>query len=220
MSMVPQIFDKQPPFVRFEEREMGLDAAATEKEGRPIPRIVVMACVTPHGSKDVVERVAEDWLKQIRRQAMSGQYNLEWVRFFEEQYKEWIKGNELPREGTPIATWPMTTNESRRRIRAAGYSTVEDLAQVPDSGLMSIGMDGRYWRDTARGWLNEAKDKGLNAKALADANAQIEELKGQNARLVERVEKMERRLEERVAVDEEPAAEKLRGTARRKAEAA
>lgn len=219
MSMVPQIFDKQPPFVRFEEREMGLDADATEKAGRPIPRVVVMACVTPHGSKDVVERIADDWLKQIRRQAMSGQYNLEWVRFFDEQYKEWTKGNELPREGTPIATWPMTTNESRRRIRAAGFSTVEDLAQVPDSGLMSIGMDGRYWRDTARGWLNEAKDKGLNAKALADANVQIEELKGQNTRLLERIEKMERRLEERAIGDEKDEPEKPRGRGR-KAEAA
>lgn len=220
MNMIPQIFDKQPPFVRFEEREMGLDPEQTEKEGRPIPRVVVMACVTPHGSKDVVERVADEWLKQIRRQAMSGQYNLDWVKFFEESFKEWQKGNELPREGTPIATWPMATGHARARIRAAGYSTVEDLAQLPDQGLMSIGMDGRYWRDTARGWLNEAKDKGINAKALADANAKIEEQNHVIERLSGRLQNVERLLQERQTTDAEDKAPSKRGRRQASEEAA
>src|ERR1700730_18061938 len=99
--MIPQIFDKRPPFVRFEEREMGLDAELSEKEGRPIPRVVVMACITPHGSKDVVEKLATEWLEQIRKQALNGMYNLDWSNFFHAQFEEWKKGNELPREGTP-----------------------------------------------------------------------------------------------------------------------
>lgn len=193
--MIPQIFDKQPPFVHFEEREIGLDQEATEREGRPIPRTVVMALITPHGSKDEVHAIAEQWLKDKRRDAVAGRFSMEWVKYFEMQYEEWKKGNELPREGTPIATWAMATNESRKRIRAGGYSTVEDLAQCPDSGLMSIGMDGRYWRDTARGWLNEAKDKGINAKAIADANVKIVELESQNHRLIERLERLEAKLE-------------------------
>jgi hypothetical protein len=189
------IFDKRPPFVRFEERELGIDPAASEKEGRPIPRVVVMACITPHGSKDVVEKVAEDWLKQIRAQALQGNYNLDWVKFFEESYAEWKKGNELPREGTPIATWPMAHNEARKRIRAAGYQTVEDLAQIPDSGITEIGLDGRYWRDTARAWVNESQTKGANAKELADVKAENERLRGELDRQRERHAALERRLE-------------------------
>jgi hypothetical protein len=190
------IFDKRPPYVRFEEREMGLDADATAAAGRPIPRVVFMACITPHGSKDVVEKVAEEWLAQIKQKALAGDYPSEWLSHFELQYKEWRKGNDVPREGTPIRTWQMCTGEQRTRLIGNGITTVEDLAQFPDSGLGAIGMDGRYLRDLARNWITEAKDKGANAKALADANVEIDRLKESNARLTERVDRLAARLEQ------------------------
>lgn len=177
------IFDKRPPYVRFEEREMGIDAAASEKAGRPIPRVVVMACITPHASKDIVEKIAEEWLDQIKAKALRGEYPLEWANHFRAAYKEWQEGNELPREGTPIKTWQMVSREQANRCHTIGYTTVEDLAQVPDSGLGQIGLDGRYLRDLARGWIQEASDKGVNARALADANVRIDDLERSNAEL-------------------------------------
>jgi hypothetical protein len=204
--MLLSIFDKRPPYVRFEEREMGLDADATEREQRPIPRVVVMACITPHGSKDVVEKIAEEWLKQIKQKALAGDYPPEWLSHFELQYKEWRAGNDVPREGTPIKTWQMCTREAGTRLIATGITTVEDLAQFPDSGLGGIGMDGRYLRDLARNWITEAKDKGANAKALADANVEIERLKQSNVALTERVDRLAARLE-----SEETAPAKRRG---------
>jgi hypothetical protein len=197
------IFDKRPPFVRFEEREMGIDADATAKAGRPIPRVVVMACITPHGSKDCFEKIAEEWLAQIKQQALNGGYSIEWKNHFELQYSEWRKGNELPREGTPIKTWAMCTREAATRLIGCGITTVEDLAQFPDSGLGATGlMDGRYWRDIARSWLLEAKDKGANAKILADQNIEIEALKETVARQAARIDKLMARLER--DGDEEP----------------
>jgi hypothetical protein len=189
------IFDKRPPFVRFEEREMGLNAEATAREGRPIPRVVVMACITPHGSKDCFEKVAEDWLAQIKQKAMSGEYPLDWKNHFELQYAEWRKGNELPREGTPVKTWAMCTREAATRLVAVGITTVEDLAQFPDTGLGAIGMDGRYLRDLARNWISEAKDKGANAKALADANLELASLRETVAQQSTRIDKLMDRLE-------------------------
>lgn len=191
------IFDKRPPFVRFEEREMGIDQQATEKAGRPIPRTVVMACITSHGSKDVHEKPVEEWLKGIKDKAMRGEYSIEWKNHFELQYSEWLKGNELPREGTPIKTWAMCSREAGGRLIAAGITTVEDLAEFPDSNLNVIGMDGRYLRDMARGWINEAKDKGANAKALADANVKISTLEETINRQADRLQRLEARLEER-----------------------
>jgi hypothetical protein len=173
------IFDKRPPFVRFETREIGINEKASEAAGRPIPNTYVMAMITPHGSKDVVEKIAVEWLKQIKDKALAGDYPAEWVQHFKLQFDEWMKGNELPREGTPVATWPVITQEASKRIRAVGYTTVEDLAQIPDSGLAEIGMDGRYWRDAARGWVNDGKDKGINARAIAEANVKIERLEQQ-----------------------------------------
>lgn len=191
------VFDKRPPFVRYEEREMGLDVAATEAAGRPVPRVVVMACITSAGSKDEHEKPVEEWLKQIKDKALRGEFPLEWKNFFELHYSEWQKGNELPREGTPVKTWAMCTKQQITRLLASGVTTVEDLAEFPDSNLNVIGMDGRYLRDMARGWINEAKDKGANAKALADANVKISTLEETINRQADRLQRLEARLEER-----------------------
>lgn len=191
MTMIPTVMDKRPPFLRFEEREMGINHEASETAGRPIPRIVVMACITPHASKDVFEKPAEEWLQQTKLKALRGDYPVEWYNHFDLQYSEWKKGNELPREGTPVQTWQAVGKEQSVRLRACGYTTVEDVAQIPDSGLSMLGLDGRYLRDLARGWINEAKDKGVNAKALADANAKIEEQAGMIDRLNARLARLE-----------------------------
>lgn len=211
-AMVPQIFDNRPPFVRFEEEEVGLDQEASKKAGRPIPRTQILAKITPHGSKDEVHRIAEVWLEQIRNQAAQGAYDPNWVSFFERAFEEWKKGNELPRDGVPIRTWQMCTQESRRRILAAGYPTVEDLAQCPEQGLGAIGLDGRYWRDTARAWLKEGVDKGTNAKEIADLKSQLRTKDEQVDRLTQAVERLEARLSAREA-EETPAPRRRRAAA-------
>jgi hypothetical protein len=198
-----QLFDKRPPFVRFEEREMGLNPEATEAAGRPIPRIVIMACITNAGSKDCFEKIADEWLADKHKQSLNNLFPVEWVQLFRAQFEAFKQGHELPRDGTPIKTWAMCTREAGTRLLACGITTVEDLAEFPDSNLSVIGMDGRYLRDMARGWINEAKDKGANAKALADANVRIGTLQGDNERLSERLQRLEARLEARQ--DEEPA---------------
>lgn len=184
---------ERPPLVRWEEREMGVDVAASEREQRPIPRMVHMACITPAGSKDVVEKIATEWLDQIRKQALSGTYPLEWAKHFRLSYEEWLKGNELPREGTPLKTWAMLNRQQIAQLLPQ-VTTVEDLANVPDSGLDSLGMGGRYARDLARGWIKEARDVGANAKALADANVKIEQLQQNNERLQARLQALEAKL--------------------------
>jgi hypothetical protein len=188
------IFDKRPPYVRFEEREMGLNAEATAAAGRPIPRVVIMACITNAGSKDCFEKEAEDWLKDKHAQALNGAFPLEWVTLFRAQFEAFKQGHELPREGTPIKTWAMCTREAGVRLIAAGITTVEDLAEFPDSNLNVIGMDGRYLRDLGRGWINEAKDKGANAKAVADANVKIGTLEETISRQAERLQRLEAKL--------------------------
>jgi hypothetical protein len=173
MSMIPTLMDKRPPFIQFRDQEYGINRDASEAAGRPVPAMVTMACITPHGSKDEFIKPAEEWLAQTKAKALRGDYPVEWYNHFDLQFTEWKKGNELPREGTPIQTWQAVSNEQRSRLKAIGIPTVEDLAQFPDSSLAMVGLDGRYLRDLARGWLDEGKDKGINAKALADANAKI-----------------------------------------------
>lgn len=173
--MTVGIADKRPPYVDFEDRELGVNIEASKNAGRPIPRVVTLACITPAGSKDRFEKVAEVWLDEIREKALRGDYPLEWSNFFAAKYAEWKKGNDLPREGTAIKNWQPITREQGVRLFALGIPTVEDLAAHPDSGLGMIGPDGRFLRDLAKGWINEAKDKGINAREIADLKARCTE---------------------------------------------
>lgn len=157
-----------PPFVRFEFLECGVDQEASAKSGTRIPLVKAHALIMQHGSKDVVEKDAEEWLAQIKRQAIEGRYDPQWVARFELQFSEFTKGNELPRSGTPIRTWSGPNREQIVRLQAIGITTIEDLAAVPDSGLQNIGLDGRYLRDLAKNYLDEAKGVGLMSKKVAD----------------------------------------------------
>ena len=191
--MVPSVSlnDKRPPYVRFEEREYGTDIEASKLAGRPVPRTAVFACITSFGSKDEHHAIADEWLASIRDRAVKGEYPLEWAQHFRAKFEEWKKGNELPRTGTPVKTWQMISREQANRLHVIGHTTVEDLAMVPDTALGQIGLDGRYLRDLARGWIKEAEDKGGNARALADANVRIDDLEKSNATLRQRLAALE-----------------------------
>jgi hypothetical protein len=187
-----EIKTERPPFVRFDYQEYGTDREASEKAGRPIPRTIPFAFITPHGSKDVVERPAEEWLQQVREKAIAGNFNPDWAQRFRMQYDEWMKGNELPRDGCPVKTWVAVNREQINRLLALGITTVEDLAQYPDSSLGMVGLDGRYLRDLAKTWLTECTDKGVNVRRLAELEQENITLKEAVERLQDSVKALER----------------------------
>lgn len=194
--MAVGLYDARPPFVRFEERELGINPEASAISGRPIPRIVNMVCITPHGSKDCIEKIAEEWLEQQKQKALRGEVQVAWLDKWKLQFSEWQKGHEIPRDGTPTKTWPAINKEQQVRLLALGYTTVEDLAMVPDGSLGTIGLDGRNLRDLARNWVSEGKDKGINAKKLADAETRIADLEQMNGDLRQRLSALEQQQSE------------------------
>lgn len=193
--MIPQIRKEQPPFVRFEYIEYGLNETASEAAGRPIPKVVPFALIMQHGSKDVVEKDAVEWLAQIRRKAIEGNYPPDWVKRYEMQYEEFLKGQELPREGTPIRTWAAVTREQVIRLTALGIPTVEDLAQYPDSGLGMIGLDGRNLRDLARNFI----EQGVNSAGVAKKLADLEQRDRDNSETITRMAAQIKELEKAVS---------------------
>lgn len=233
--MMPTVMKaERPPFVRWEERECGVKwepvplepgvelAEGQEPEKRPIPIIKWFALITPVGSKDVIEQYAEPWLKGLKEKALKGEYPIEWANLFAEQFKAFKEGNELPRTGTPIKTWSMITiNEQRVRLIALGITTVEDLDQWPDAALGQIGLDGRYLRDLARGWLKEVRTVGSSAKELADAKADVVRLTEQAERQQSTIDRLSARLDalERGGGDESAPPEQEQPRARRRAAA-
>lgn len=162
------------PYFYFEEREVGEDVEQSRQVGYAVPKRVTLIRVTPHGHKgDPFEFFAEEFIERKEREARNGIYSSDWVSQFKAglaKYK--TDGMELPRTGTPLATWGRLL-ESRRKALAKIFPTVEDLAAVPDSGLNEIGLDGRVLRDLARGDVQSKKDLAPVVRELADANETI-----------------------------------------------
>lgn len=177
-----------PPFVTFDYQEVGPDAEASAKAGRYIPRVRAIATIRQIGDKfAATERDAEEWLADLKRKSIEGTYNPEWAQRFQMQYDAFIKGEELPRHGTPIKTWAAINREQVIRLIACGMTTIEDLAALPDAGLGQVGLDGRYLRDLARTFIASGHDAAGNAKKITD-------LEQENRTLKESIERMEARL--------------------------
>lgn len=169
------------PHIRFDYRQHGTDPEQSKMAGRPVPRRVPFVFVLSSGGTEF-EAVADEWLTNKRKQAIAGTYNPDWVDHFEKQYKAWLDGQTLPLEGTPVLTWQMIADPNvRERIVTAGVQTVEQLADVPDNSpfAQQIGLDWRTWRDMARAWIDEAKDKGAAAKEIADLKEMVRRLESQ-----------------------------------------
>lgn len=178
------------PHVRFEQKDWGRNEDASKKSGVHVPNRSTFIIITSHGSKDSSEHIVDEWLPRKREEASRGNYNLNWVDHFEKQYEAWKKGHELPREGTAILTWQAISQEQNARLRAMGYQVVEDVAALPDTSLGQLGLDGRQLRDLARAWLQEGKDKGVNARLIAEQSVLIETQQQQIDRLLQEVQEL------------------------------
>ena len=185
------------PFFFFKDVEHGEDREASEELGYPVPAMKTFIYIIPHGHRgDAMEFEANEFIKRKKKEAMQGAYDLDWAKEYEKGLALHKEGKELPREGTPLATWERLL-KSRRELLAKSFPTVEDLAAVPDSALDSIGMDGRVLRDLARGDIQAKKDLSPIVKELAEANEN-------NRRLIDRINQMQEQIDALAKDDDKP----------------
>lgn len=150
----------------------------------------VIVKLMQHGDKfSVTEKIADEWLAHISNQALQGLYDSQWVAQFKLEYEAFKTGNELPRQGMPIRTWAAITREQQTRLITLNITTVEDLAAVPDSGLGTLGLDGRVLRDLAKNTLDKGGDL---AKRLSDAEQSMREKDDIIKRMEERLAVLEK----------------------------
>jgi len=206
-----EIKEERPAFVRFEIRPME-DRAASEAAGHYVAKNVEFALITPPYSKDCVEQVCTDWLKQLDENVNAGRLPAQWRDQYKQSYAAWKSGNEIPENGTPIKGWPVISPAQQQNLIAINVRTVEDLALMNDEGVTRYGMGAMDLRNKAQAWLKSAKDSGAitiqnaNLKAQMDAlqsnfailqekyaasgAADVEALQTQNATLAEQVESL------------------------------
>lgn len=196
--MFPTIQESRPPYVRFERRPMK-DEGKSMEAGKVVWRDIDFAIITPVGSRDEVEKIAEEWVKHIMKQAVNGQYPTQWAEHFNLAYREWKKGNELPANGTPLAMVPFLTPAEVKNLAEANVRTLEDAAQMSEEAMNLVGMGARALKDKCVAYLAGA-DKGKVAEEIAQLQATnrtqseiIERLKSQVAELEAAMPKKPRR---------------------------
>lgn len=165
---------ERPPYVQWKIIPQE-DRDASEAEGHYVAKDVIFAIITPQGSKDKIERNAEEWLKQIADQAKEGRFPGEWVAAFKHAFAEYKDGREVPENGTAIVNWPALSEAQKENILRANIRTVEDLAAANESTLNEIGMGARALKGKAQAWLDSSADVGKVAMELEKLRKSDEE---------------------------------------------
>lgn len=179
------------PYFQFQDREHGVNVEASKTLGYDVPLMQTFILILPHGSRgEPMEFIAEEFIARKKVEATQGRYEMEWVKAFKNGLELHRDGKELPRTGTPLATWERIL-KSRRETLSRVFPTVEDLAAVPDSSLGTIGLDGRVLRDMARGDVQAKLDLSPVVKELADAKEDNRRLQEQLAAVMARLELLE-----------------------------
>lgn len=151
--------------------EAAPDNAATEQEGRPMFRDVEKVRVHIAGDQKTVHTAKVTDLHRQRWKA---------------QYEAFKAGQEAPINGTPLSEWPLLSVSRIKELQAQGIRTVEDLAELRDSALHSLGMGGRELQKQAQVFLDSAKDTAQAtrlAKELSQRDDEIALLKSQLAEM-------------------------------------
>lgn len=176
-----QIAEAKAPWVMFERRGVE-DRAATIAEGRYVAKDVDYVLVTPHGSKDQFEIVAEEWFAAKERDVREGRFSGEWLKAYKRGYAEWKEGREIPLEGTPVINWPVLSPAQVRMLQDLHVLTVEVLANANEELIKRLGMGGRALVQKAKDFLAQT-DKGKVAEEMGAMRARLEALELQNASL-------------------------------------
>lgn len=185
---------ERPPFVQFERREVE-DRTQTIVQGKYVGKLVDFALITPHGSRDSVEREVAVWFPYLDEQVRQGRVNPQWAAGWKHWYKQWQAGEEMPLTGTPIRTWTGVTPAQAKLLISLHLLTIEDLANVNDEGLGRIGMGANELKKRAMDFLKEAAGPGrLIAEVsalrveLADAKVRADSLEARNRELLARLD--------------------------------
>jgi hypothetical protein len=190
------IMEARPPYVTFELRPEE-DRNASIESGKYVARDVAYALITPQGSKDRVERKADEWLAHISVESRDGRFPEPWVKHYRDAFAAWESGQELPVNGTPILTWPAISPANVKMLLDLNIRTVEELAQATEEGLSHMGMGARALKQRAIDFIAQSGDAGkasAEMEVLRTANAEMQtqnaEMKKQLAALTSQVAAM------------------------------
>lgn len=181
--------EERPPYIVFETRPIE-DRAASIKNGRWTSKDTAFVIITPQGSKDRIERNAEEWFTQMTQQVDEGRFPRKWLDAYRGSYEAWKKDEEPPVIGAPIRNWPVVSPSQYKVLRDLRILTVEDLAQANEETLGRIGMGGRALKAKAVEWLAAASGLGIQVEEAERLRADNATLSRVNVELQSKVDNL------------------------------
>ena len=110
---------------------------------------------------------------------------------FGPQYEAWKKTQEQPVDGTPITTVPFLNIAQIKEFQACNVMTLEQLANLSDTGVQKVGMGAHDARKKAQAYMKAAGDSAFSQR-LTDENlklkADLAQQQQQIAQLSQRIE--------------------------------
>jgi hypothetical protein len=112
---------------------------------------------------------------------------------FADKYERFKKGLSQAQSGTPLEVWPQMTIGQVAELKAAGISTVEQLAELSDSNAQKF-MGSHQLRQKAQAFLEAAAGDAANSKMAAELekrDVEISALKAQMEQILKAKTKSE-----------------------------
>lgn len=157
--------DEARPHFYFKAKQ---HKAKSVQEGRPIFRqLPYVKILIPGDSRNIVDRPVNDTDKK--------RWPREWRSFEERQ--------ENVEEGTPIQEWPFLNVAQVAEFTAMNIRTVEQLANLSDTGLDRIGTGARALQARAKSFLKPAaenevaqrEEKQAMLRRISELEAKLEQ---------------------------------------------
>ena len=146
------------------------------------------ALITPHGSKDRLERRVDEWFGVLDEAVKQERMPQQWVQAYKNAYSAWKEGREVPLEGTSVRNWPLLTPAQVENCINLNVRTVEDLAAANEELLGRLGMGGRALKDKASAWLaTSGSDGAKTAERVSQLEASNRQLTADNKALTDAI---------------------------------
>jgi hypothetical protein len=205
---MPQAQKEHPPYITFELRAVE-DRGASIEAGCYVAKDVAYVLITPAGSKDKIERVAEEWFANLKTQVADGRFPQEWFSAFQNAYTAWKEDRELPLDGTPILNWPVASPAQVKRLLDLHLRTVEQLSVANEECLQRLGMGGRALKQKAVEWIEQAGNLGKTVESVTALREQLKMTEERNDNLQQQIQALEQRVMALTKPDSAGKAQKL-----------
>lgn len=160
----PNQVQGRPPYIQFRE-DFVEDREKTLSTGTYASRPVNIVVIRQAGSKDSVEKSAEEWLASLpQNRAM----NPDWIPAYRRAFETWKQDRSLDTvvQGTHVKLWPAVNKAQAEVLLAAQCRSVEDLASANEETIARIGIGARELQQRAKAWLETAHDTGRVAEQI------------------------------------------------------